>query len=226
MKAVCFDLDGTLIRFRPVEQIVGGFLEERGFIVDPATVRSALSDLERPKIEGIDPEEYYVKLNHSILKRLGFEDYDLAAELLRYWFEKKNYAVYPDVREGVSRIRELGCKIGIASNNLSWEVEKFLRENELYSMFDVIVSPDKVGAFKPNREFFMEASRMFEVDVRHMLHVGNDLEEDYLGAIRAGIKALLLDREGRLRAGLRDVPVIRGLGEVYLWLVEEGGRVV
>ena len=65
---------------------------------------------------------------------------------------------------------------------------------------------------KPSPEIFKEA--LLEVgvtDAQQAMHVGDDMERDILGARKAGMRALLLDRSGK---EFREEKGIRSLSEL------------
>ncbi len=73
----------------------------------------------------------------------------------------------------------------------------------------LVSSIERTG--KPDPEIFHRACRRLGVEPGHSLHVGDSPREDYEGARRAGLAALLLDRSGR-HEGAPDR--IRSLSEV------------
>ncbi|RMG86737.1 MAG: HAD family hydrolase, partial [Candidatus Dadabacteria bacterium] len=77
----------------------------------------------------------------------------------------------------------------------------------------------EVGAEKPDPEIFHGAARRLGLPPERILHVGDLVREDLLGAQRAGLRAVLVDREGTA-PGHR--PVVRDLREIWGWL--NGGR--
>lgn len=108
---------------------------------------------------------------------------------------------------------------------------------------DFIALSYDVGFEKPSREIFDAARALGNLDkVRahqeKCIHVGDDLEEDFKGAERAGWKGLFLDRNGRREGGdnrvsdlselepflanpfselrrLRDLKHMLNMGEIY-----------
>lgn len=52
----------------------------------------------------------------------------------------------------------------------------------------------EVGKAKPSKEIFAAAARKLGVSPRETIMVGDDFEEDYKGAIEAGLQSVLLHR--------------------------------
>ena len=70
-----------------------------------------------------------------------------------------------------------------------------------------------VGISKPNPDIFRFALADAGVNPTEAVHVGDIYEADVLGARRAGMKGVLIDRDGS--QGGRDCPTISNLTEIY-----------
>ena len=209
LKGVSVDLDGTLICTKPVEDIITAFLNRRGVKVNIGDVKDKIRSfkLNTKKILSLsrDPKDYYIRLNNAILSHLGFEDVGLAEELLNEWFEKENFRVFPDTYFFLRHVKENGLRVVILSNNLSWEVEKVLNITSIRKYVDSISTPDITGTFKPDQEAFHSAAKAIGLTNKDVIHIGDSIDEDYEGALRAGMKALLVIREGEPPKGIRYV---------------------
>jgi putative hydrolase of the HAD superfamily len=67
---------------------------------------------------------------------------------------------------------------------------------ELAPIGPIIVSAE-VGWRKPAAEFFAAVERAFSWAASEVLLVGDDMDNDYVGATAAGLRAVLLDPAGR-----------------------------
>jgi putative hydrolase of the HAD superfamily len=69
---------------------------------------------------------------------------------------------------------------------------------------------------KPHPSIFAAALQLVDVDARHAIMVGDSVRQDVEGALRAGMRAVLLQRGGIAPARARelDVPVIQSLREL------------
>ena len=74
------------------------------------------------------------------------------------------------------------------------------------------------GLVKPDRRLFHKALGHVRAKPREAVHVGDSLHEDYRGATRAGLAALLLDRHNPGPKGVRS---IRTLHEVIDFVEEQ-----
>ncbi|MGI8924974.1 MAG: HAD-IA family hydrolase [Fimbriimonadales bacterium] len=105
------------------------------------------------------------------------------------------WSVYPDVFPAVEALRDKGIIIGIISN---WDHTLFevLDNLEMSDLFDFAIASLEFGYEKPDRRIFNEALAQGGAAAEETVHVGDSLEDDFIGATDAGMGALLLDREG------------------------------
>ena len=68
-----------------------------------------------------------------------------------------------------------------------------------------------IGYRKPASQFFEEVTCVVGCEPQEVLFVGDDLENDFEGAIAAGVEAVLLDPRGR---SLTVTMRIESLGEL------------
>ncbi len=217
VKVISFDVEGTLVNFHPPDRIIQLFLKTKGYDVDRDVIKGVIEEIAVPGDQR-DPEKFYVEWNEEVLSKLGFRG--LGRELLDFWFSPGNYEVFWDVRKTLEKLKALGFKLVIVSNNLSWEIRRLLIREKLDSYIDYIITPDIAGYFKPEKDIFIEAALAVGSRVEQMVHIGDRLEEDYIGATRAGATALLLVRE---KIPPRNVLWIRCLLELVGEGCEVGG---
>jgi putative hydrolase of the HAD superfamily len=106
------------------------------------------------------------------------------------------WRIFDDVLPTLAAGRDRGWKLAIGSN---WDerLRPLLRELKLEDYFDVIVISHDVGVTKPSRGLFDRVASELGVPAETVLHIGDGVEEDWRGAIAAGMRSLLLDRKGR-----------------------------
>ncbi|MDE2702798.1 MAG: HAD-IA family hydrolase [Chloroflexi bacterium] len=103
--------------------------------------------------------------------------------------------LYPETRGALERARRAGLVTGVLSN-YSFLLEATLRELEVDELFDFKVVSGLEGVAKPDPQIFALARRRAGVGDGPIAHIGDSHPEDYLGAERAGFRAVLLDRSG------------------------------
>lgn len=135
-------------------------------------------------------------------------------ELIRHFQHRGSWRVYPEVPGTLASLRRLGYRLFVVSN---WDssLPALLAALDLAPWFDGLVVSAEVGKAKPAPEIFAAALEAAGVPAHAALHVGDSRVEDYDGARKAGIPALLLDRAGR---GPDGVASIRSLDELLPFL--------
>jgi putative hydrolase of the HAD superfamily len=122
---------------------------------------------------------------------------------------------YPESEAVLIRLKEMGAKLYAVSN---WDIElvKVLDDLGWSGYFEEVIASAVVGVEKPAGEIFEEALRLSNNPRDRVIHVGNDPVTDVMGASRAGIDSVLVDRRGQVEApqatfvipDLNDLPAI------------------
>lgn len=123
--------------------------------------------------------------------------------------------LYPDAEPTLSWLSEAGFVMALVSNAPP-DTAKVVEDLGLRKYIPHIVISGIVGYSKPHPEIFRIALRQAGVEPEQTLHVGDLYESDVVGARNAGIKGILLDREGTA-AGL-DCPIITTLADLRSFL--------
>jgi putative hydrolase of the HAD superfamily len=79
-----------------------------------------------------------------------------------------------------------------------------------------------VGADKPKPPIFLKALELAKVKPEAALHIGDQHQNDVLGARGVGIMGILLDRDN-LSPEITDCPRIKSLTEIADYLGESTG---
>ncbi len=183
IRAVCFDLDGTLYpNYRMyLYSLLFGVLHPKLLFHFSAI---------RKQIRHIRPIENFRRVQADILaERLGIppEKALLVVDRSIYteWGSSfRKIRTYPEVRETLSEIRGLGLKLGLLSD---FPVETKLVYLGLDGIWDTAFCSETTGYLKPNAEPFLEAADRLGVQPSEVLYVGNSYQYDILGANRAGM---------------------------------------
>jgi putative hydrolase of the HAD superfamily len=91
-------------------------------------------------------------------------------------------------------LRARGLKIGLVSNTAR-DLEGFVRHFGVPA--DAWISSGTHGWVKPSPTIFRAALELLEVEPAAAVMIGDSLADDVEGARALGMRALLLDREGR-----------------------------
>ncbi|CAO3624405.1 unnamed protein product [Cunninghamella echinulata] len=109
---------------------------------------------------------------------------------------KEGYCLFPDVLATLKELKQHGFIMGIISNSderLINVIESF----KLDQYFDFVLPSCRAGYEKPRPEIFRKALQLIDHHKclpEDCLHVGDDVEKDYFGALNAGWNGVLLER--------------------------------
>ena len=202
LRAVLFDVDFTLARPGP-ELGPEGYVragERHGLTLDPARYEeardAALVDLRRhPELEHDD--EIWFRFTERIVRGMGGDAdpaYACAVEITRGWERHENFDLYDDVLDTVAALRAAGLRIGLVSNSAR-DVREFARHHGLD--VDAGISSFHHGHTKPHASIFRAVLDLLDVGPTEALMVGDTIADDIEGALALGMRAILLDRDGR-----------------------------
>jgi putative hydrolase of the HAD superfamily len=105
------------------------------------------------------------------------------------------FSAYPDAAPALARLAELGLR-RICVSNWDYALPQVLERCGLAGGFDAVVTSAGAGARKPDPRIFAAALEAAGCAPEEALHVGDTPAEDLGGARAAGVRALLLDRDG------------------------------
>jgi 2-haloalkanoic acid dehalogenase type II len=199
LKAVLFDLGGTLVKAASPPEIIGRILEEYGIkksLDEIALAHEAAEKNMNTEDYRLPYYEFWVKWNTNILEALRIHDdiNFLARVLVDEWWDNADVESYPDAEPTLVGLKNMGLKIGIVTNAFKRDIEDIFARVKLPSVFDIYVGIDAVGKPKPNSEIFIYAVKALNIQPNEALFVGDSLENDYIGALNAGLRAVLIDR--------------------------------
>ena len=225
-RAVLFDVDFTLIYPGPTFQASGyqAFCARHGIVVDPALFDSAVASAGR-LLEGPDDvthdDEIYVGFTRHIIEAMGGrgEGVDACArEIYVEWAACRHFELYDEVPGVLRMLAASGLRIGLVSNSHRC-MASFQSHFELQGLIAAAVTSSEHGLMKPHPSIFRAVLDVMDVAPADALMVGDSVRHDVEGALRAGMKAVLLHRgdtphprERELRK--QGVPTIRSLGEL------------
>jgi len=105
------------------------------------------------------------------------------------------FRAYGDAAAALAELRELGLRLVCVSN---WDcsLPDVLARCGLGGALDGVVTSARAGARKPDPAIFEPALAISRCSAREALYVGDTPAEDLEAARAAGIRALLIDRDG------------------------------
>jgi putative hydrolase of the HAD superfamily len=221
--AVLFDVDFTLAKPGPLLGPEGYRLagERLGLALDPSRYdearRAAVNDLEHhPELD--HDEEIWVRFTEDIVRGMGGDGpavREAAFEIVRAWEHAHNFELYEEAVPTLELLRSHGLRLGLISNT-SRDLGAFVRHFALD--VDAWICSGTHGKVKPSPTIFRAALDLLDADPSETVMVGDSLLDDVEGARAIGMRALLVDREGRHPGAegrlesLLEVPAALGLG--------------
>jgi putative hydrolase of the HAD superfamily len=111
------------------------------------------------------------------------------------------FRAFHDAAPALRELRARGLRLVVASN---WDcsLPQVLEQAGLAALVDGVVASAMVGFDKPAPQLFEAALELAGCDASEALHVGDSTLNDVAGARGAGIRALLLERDGIQREGV------------------------
>jgi len=202
IRAVTFDFGGTLATGKlDAETYREGllhYLHSLGYGISGASLGEAisgmLSKLERVQARNLELkfEEVYA----GVLSNLGIPPRE---EFLDYIYQLYSQNFHSEILPGAERVLKilhLKYKLAVISNATSNLCRRILKENELDKFFQVIVISRDLGIRKPDPRIFHYTLEKLQVKPDEAVHVGDSIEQDIMGAKRAGLKAVWIkDKE-------------------------------
>jgi putative hydrolase of the HAD superfamily len=137
-------------------------------------------------------------------------------ELWDHFRRPDSWRCFADVVPALRAIHDAGIAVCVGSNFDSRLREVVMGLPELSWAVDALVISSEVGYRKPHAAFFQAVCERLSLAPRQVLCVGDDIENDFQGALRAGLSALLLDRGLDRTHDLPHVPNLTALLESRL----------
>jgi len=105
------------------------------------------------------------------------------------------FAPFPEVPGVLDALRERGHALAVVSN---WDVSlrEVLASTGLASRLDAVVISAEIGAAKPDPGPFRAALDALGASAADAVHAGDSPEEDVAGARAAGVRPVLVSRDG------------------------------
>jgi putative hydrolase of the HAD superfamily len=227
IKAVFFDLYGTLAGFQPSRyEIQSAACADFGIALTPEGVLRgyALADaymneqnassnpLRRRDREG--QREFFSEYERLVLRGCGVEvTKEQAWEIWRRIRQVPyNLARFDDVLPTLDQLRARGLTLGLISN-MNRDGSELAESLGLSGHLDFTVTSAEVGWEKPHPQIFLAALSKAGAAPQEAVHVGDQLTSDIQGARGVGISPVLLDRDGNHK-DIQGCPRIESLTEL------------
>jgi len=155
---------------------------------------------------------YHQRLAERVFARLNVHGVDAAEHAEAMWdiLGPSCLELFPEVFSVLERLHAANVPMAIVSN---WQagLESFVVEIGIRRFFEHVLTSEEVGSTKPDPEIFLEACRLLNTPPANVLHVGDTLVDDWEGGRAAGLRVVLVRRDGGEEV---DVPTIASLDEL------------
>jgi len=210
-----FHVEGSVAEIYLRHAVTFGFSQATGSL---ASIEQAFSRAFReappPIFAATDPVQikqserlWWFDIVHHVFYRVGmFERFDQFFERVFQVFEDPaSWRLFPETVAVLTQLRAEGVELGIISNFDS-RLFSVMRGLGIEQLIDTVTISSLAQAAKPAPKIFQLALEKHAVDPDEAMHVGDSLRDDVEGAAKAGLHAVLLDREDRQQGtGVRSI---------------------
>lgn len=234
-KGFTFDLGGTLIEYVGLplnwsDYYPSAFARVRSKLdlpLDDAAIASATATLTKYNAR-INPREVEYSSTHIFSEATATWDLnnhsadDVA--LCFYGFFQDKMEVYPDAQRILGKLTQQGVKIGVLTDLATGMPDEIAMQgvSALKCKIDHVLTSSAVGFRKPNLAGYVQLADKLGIKAPECVFVGDE-EKDIMGANRAGMVSVLVDRQ---HSGLNygQVFTVESLDEILarVWLGFQG----
>lgn len=213
IRVVFFDAAETL--FHVNGSVADIYLEQAvrfGFARTPESLGAikqafgrAFREAPPPVFAATDPAQikqserlWWFDIVHNVFYRVGMFDRfdDFFERVFQVFEDPASWRLYPETVETLARLRARNLELGVISNFDS-RLFAVMRGLGIADAFDTVTISSLAQAAKPAPKIFQLALEKHAVDPEEALHVGDSPRDDVEGASKAGLHAVLLDRQGK-----------------------------
>jgi putative hydrolase of the HAD superfamily len=145
----------------------------------------------------VHDEEVWYAFAERIIRGMGGDSErarECAVEVELGWERSENFDLYEDALPVLDELRSYGLKLGLVSNGAR-DLGEFVVHHGIE--VDVALGSRAHGWTKPHPTIFRAVLDRLGVEPREAAMVGDSPEDDLEGARALGMRAFLLDRDGR-----------------------------
>jgi putative hydrolase of the HAD superfamily len=192
-RAVFLDALGTLVELEPpwisLRDMVPAEVSDQQLV---EALRAEMAYYKEHAHEGRDEAslaELRERCAALVSRKLGLDvGVDELVEAIRF-------SAYPDAVPALEALRGRGLKL-VAVSNWDCSLPRVLDRCGLGELLDGTVTSAETGSRKPDPVIFERALELAGCEAAEVVHVGDTAEEDVAGARAAGIRPLLINRDG------------------------------
>ncbi len=210
VKAVLFDLDGTLVDSLPeIYQGVSKAVSSMGYKVPSEAAVGAMIG----RGMGVLVDRL---CNHLEIDVTSETRQTLFSRLLDAWEEAGGRYVtfYPGVVDAIVALRAQGVKTALVTNKLRSLTVEFIESRGIAHLFDAVVAGDDCPKNKPAPDMLLRAMDILKVDASQAIMVG-DSRNDALAGRAAGVTVALVETGYNEGVSIADWAREAGFSKIY-----------
>jgi HAD superfamily hydrolase (TIGR01549 family) len=218
IKALSFDLDDTLYNNKPViskaYQRLYSFLKDNypkfadiytfdSFVESAITVRQnhqQISDLNA--IRRIHIKTILTTAGYTVNTSMEDEAFEV------FWLARQDVRLFPEVNEVLTTLAKRFPLVAITNGNAC------IKMMALEQFFQFSVSPLDTGEAKPHPSMFLYATDKLAIQPQELLHIGDTIEIDIVGAHQAGCRSIWFNPKQESNINNVSDAVIENLSEL------------
>lgn len=205
LKLITLDVTNTVLRvLGGVGQQYAAIASIYGVKVDPQEINKAFGanwkthNLKYPNYgseTGMKSHIWWSELVKQCFIDCGFNENEvltkLSTHLYLHFKTNKSWEVLPGTIDTLKTIKSKNLKLGIISN-FDERLETILTSVGLLHHFEFVLASKQFGFAKPDPKIFSKALELGNVSANEALHVGDNLENDYIGPRDVGMDSVLV----------------------------------
>jgi len=198
LRAVIFDLAGTLAFIKKYvdNKEVSSFLVNRGYEIYPQELRSAwdfVVFIDYPKFG----YNNYESMLRKMFARLEVEIDEQTLIDLAKLYQRNSFELYPDAQDAVQKVKNLRLKTAIATTTPRFWFERDIKQ--IIGYIDFVCTGYEARCEKSNPKMYKRILEYLKVGPQETVAIGDDMDLDILIPKKLGMKAILLNRNGKSR---------------------------
>lgn len=193
--AILFDIGGTLYKNKIFDNKIASQAEELlseklGLSIEMASemMRNKMDEL---KVKEGDPS-----------KVRAMADFGISKDEVHVAYSKVNPKDYllpvVEISNILLKLKNKGLKLAVLSNFRIMLIQRILNAlNIPNDVFDFIISEDMGFPIKPSLIPFQESVKLFKVDPKRILYVGDDFDKDMIPANKLGMRTIWINENNK-----------------------------
>jgi putative hydrolase of the HAD superfamily len=223
IKAVLFDMHGTLVHVENdvTAEEISDYLSSRDYEISPQQLKAArafVAFIDYPKYGYRSWRSFFSRIFWRLKVRVDKETLHAIVKLL----ESRPYQLYSDAAEAVPEAKKNGFKTATVTTIAHFQFRKAIAPIKRY--FDFIMTGYEAGCDKTNPRMYRKVLEVLNVKPEEAVMIGDDIPVDILLPKRLGIKAMLLDREGKSEDCPQADAVVNDLNEAVKIIIRNSAK--